>query len=334
MKLIIPLAGKGTRLRPHTHTVAKPLFHLAGKPVLGHIFEQIKDIEFDEIIFIVGYLGDQIKEYVDNNFNFKATYIEQKEMLGQAHAIYLAKEHLKEGDDVVIWFVDTISDANLNLLRETQTDGVLYVKKVEDPRRFGQIKSDDENKVVEIKEKADPPISNLVNIGIYYVKDSNKLMDSIKILMDHNMQTKGEFYLMDAFQLMIEDGAIFETSQINIWEDCGKWDAAIASNRYLIKHTGGKTLEQPVSGVEIIEPVFIEEGAEISNSKIGPNVSIGKDAIIIDSELSDSIIQQEAKLESACLSNSIIGKKAQVKGGRHDHSLKLNIGEDSTVLIE
>jgi glucose-1-phosphate thymidylyltransferase len=334
MKLIIPLAGKGTRLRPHTNTVAKPLFHLAGKPVLGHIFEQIKDIDFEEIIFIVGYLGEQIKQYVNENFDFKATFIEQKEMLGQAHAIYLAKDHLKPGDDAVIWFVDTISDANLNLLRHADCDGIIYVKEVDDPRRFGQIKSDMNNQITEIKEKADPPISNLVNIGIYYIKDSSKLISSIETLMDNNLQTKGEFYLMDAFQLMIDDGCVFKTSVIRIWEDCGKWDAVIKSNRYLIKHTGGMMPKQIPADTKIVEPVYIEEGARIVNSKIGPYVSVGKNAEIIDSEVSDSVIQEKAILKSTTLKKSIVGKNAGIKGGRQEKPMEISIGDDSTVNIE
>ncbi len=324
MKIIIPLAGIGTRLRPHTHSKAKPLFYLAGNTVLGHIFEQIKDVNVEEIIFIVGYLGDQIKEYVEKNYDHKCTFIEQKEMLGQAHAIYLAKEHLKDDDDIVIWFVDTISDANLNYLKESKADGVLYVKEVEDPRRFGQIQADSDNKITKIAEKADPPISNLVNIGIYYIKDSKKLMDSIKVLMDKHMQTKGEYYLMDAFQIMINNGSVFEANTINVWEDCGKADAVIATNKYLIEHVGPKCPDCFADQVE--GSVFVEE-SEINSSKIGPYVSVAKGSTIKNSKLIDCIIGADAVVENCELTNSIIGARSKVCGVKGT----VNLGEDCEI---
>ena len=240
MKIIIPLAGMGTRLKPFTLTKAKAMVEVAGKPVLAHILDSLDEfnkISIDEIVFIVGYKGNQIKSFVESkNYKFKSIFIEQKELMGQAHAIMLAKEHINS--DVLIWFVDTISDANLDDLYEITNDsslsGAIYVKEVADPRRFGQVK--EENSIVtEIKEKADPPISPLVNIGLYYVKDYKLMLDSIEHLIKNDMKKKGEFYLMDAFEIMIEKGARFKTLLVRDWLDCGMPDVLLETNQYLLK---------------------------------------------------------------------------------------------------
>ena len=324
MKIIIPLAGKGTRLRPHTHTKAKPLFHIAGKAVLGHILDQIKD-DVEEVIFITGHLGHQIEEYVKENYSFKASFVEQKVLNGQAPAIKLAEPFIKGDDKVLIWFVDTISDADIKNLKNVKEDGAVYVKEVEDPRRFGQHKVDENNIILENKEKADPPISNLVNVGIYYVKNSKLMFDCIDELIEKDMKTKGEFFLMDAFQLMMDKGAKFKAIKVNIWEDCGKPDAVLLTNRYFLDN--GETYETKTKNCVIIKPVHIEDGAIVENSIIGPYVSIAKGTKINNSIIKNSIIGKGSEISDANIIESLVADNAFVKGA----SKKLNVGESSEI---
>jgi len=327
LQVIIPTAGKGTRLRPHTHTTAKPLVHVAGKPVLAYILDDLKKVDVSEIIFIVGYLGNQIKEYVTKNYDFKTRFIVQEELKGQAHAIKLAQPYIKE--DVLIWFVDTISDADISKLKTTKADGLIYVKEHEDPERFGIVFPDKQGFVEKIVEKPKNPPSNLANIGLYYIKDSKLLFESINHLIDHDMQTKGEFYLVDAFNIMIQKGAKFKSENVSVWEDCGKPETLLATNQYLLKKMPPKTYDE-VKNSLIINPVFIEKGVVVQNSIIGPFVSISKDANIKNSIIKNSIISERATIEDSQMKNSIIGVNACVKGTYN----KLNVGDDSELIFE
>ncbi len=327
MQVIIPVAGKGTRLRPHTHTKAKPLVHVAGKPVLAHILDGIKDNkEISEVIFVTGYLGEQIEEFVKKRYSFRTRFIEQKELNGQASAVKLAEKFIKE--DVIIWFVDTISNADVKKLREVKEDGAIYVKMVSDPRRFGQIKAGPSGIVKEIKEKADPPISSLVNIGLYYVRNYRLMFQCINELVQAKKMNKGEYYLMDAFQLMISKGAKFRELEVDVWEDCGTPEALLATNRYFLKKTqNGKARAENTKNSIIIPPVYIERDAMVENSIIGPNVSIASKAFIKNSIILDSIINEGAHLENALLEKSIIGENALFRG----EFKKLNIGDSSEI---
>ena len=327
MKVLIPLAGKGTRLRPHTHTKAKPLIHVAGTPIIAHILDQmIKQIKnVEEVIFITGHLGHQIEDYVNSNYGFKAKFIEQKELKGQAHAVQLAKNYVKS--DVLIWFVDTISDANLEVLARTEGDGVLFVKEVDDPKRFGIVITDNNGFVAELEEKPQNPRSNLVNIGLYYVKNSKMMFECIDKLIKRGMQTKGEYYLMDAFQLMIDKGIKFKAEVVSMWEDCGKPETLLKTNRYFLDH--GSHREIKSSNSVIIPPVYMEDTVKVENSVIGPYVSIAKNAIIRNSIVRDSIINEHSAVEDAKLKSSIVGEYAIVKGA----SKRLNVGDNSEVVF-
>lgn len=324
MKVIIPLAGKGTRLRPHTHTKAKPLVHVAGKPVLGHILESMKDLDIEEIIFITGYLGHQIQEYVDKNFDFKTRYIEQKELNGQAPAVALARDYVD--DDVIIWFVDTISDADLSKIKKDKPEGILYVKEVDDPRRFGQVHAGDEGVVDKIVEKADPPVSSLVNIGLYYVKDSKLLFECIDELIQDKKKTKGEYYLMDAFQIMIDKGTKFKADVVDVWEDCGKPDTLLSANRYFLEQKMDQSAGAAPDCI-VIPPVFIDKTAKVKNSIIGPFVSIAPGAEVENSIIRDSILNENTHVIDAGLDKSIIAPNACV----HGHLKRLNVGDSSEV---
>lgn len=322
MKVIIPLAGFGTRLRPHTYTKPKPLVSVAGKPVLGHILDKLTNLEIEEIIFIVGYLGDQIRDYVAANYQFPSRYIEQKELKGQAHAIYLAKEHIP--GPVLIIFVDTIFETDLSTIAQEPADGIIYVKEVDDPRRFGVVITEN-GLITKLVEKPISPVSNLAVIGLYYVKDSQMMIECIAELIQKDIKTQGEYFLADALQLMIDRGASFVARTVEVWEDCGKPETVLHTNRYLLEHGGAQEIETENS--VLIPPVYIAKTAMIKDSVIGPYVSVAGGAVIVRSIIRDSIINEFAHIEDANLSQSLIGKDAVVRGS----SQRLNVGDSSQV---
>jgi glucose-1-phosphate thymidylyltransferase len=322
MKVIIPTAGLGTRLRPHTYSKPKPLISVAGKPVLGHILDTLGMIEIDELVFITGYLGNQIETYVRENYPFPARFIEQTELKGQAHAIYLARDVVS--GPTLILYVDTIFEADLSQLNQIDADGVIYVKEVNDPRRFG-VAFVENGYITKLIEKPDSDISNLAMIGLYYVREAQQLMRSIEVLLDRNIQTKGEFYLTDALQLMIDDGARFIAAPVSVWEDCGKPETVLRTNRYLLDHGRGHVGRSEDSIV--IPPVYIDDSAQVINAIVGPYVSIAAGAIVRDSIIRDSIINQDALIQSAILQNSLVGDNAVVQ----DDFRELNVGDSSEI---
>lgn len=322
MKVIIPTAGLGTRLRPHTYSKPKPLVSVAGKPVLGHILDTLGQLQIDELIFITGYLGNQIEDYVRKNYDFPARFIEQSELRGQAHAIYLARD-IVSGPTLIL-FVDTIFDADLSRLNQIDADGVIYVKEVDDPRRFG-VTFIENDRITKLIEKPDNDISNLAMIGLYYVRSCERLMQAIEALLERNIQTKGEFYLADALQLMIDDGARFIAEPVAVWEDCGKPETVLQTNRYLLDH--GRGHPGRAEGSIIIPPVYIDDSAQVSSSIIGPYVSIAAGAVVRDSIIRDSIINRDALIQSATLENSLVGDNALVQGDFR----ALNVGDSSEI---
>jgi glucose-1-phosphate thymidylyltransferase len=325
MKVIIPVAGRGTRLRPHTHTRPKPLVTVAGKPVLGHVLDTLGGLRPDEIIFIVGYLGEQIEEYVENNYDFSARYVEQKELKGQAHAIGLVKEHVD--GPILIIFVDTIADANLETLAGLDADGAIFVKEVEDPRRFGVVTLDADGYITRFVEKPDRPVSNLAVIGIYYLKDSGLMFECIDELIERDIQTKGEYYLADALQLMIDRGNRLVAPTVDVWEDCGTPEAVLKTNRYLLENGRADEVAcESISSVTI-PPVHIHPTAKITNSVIGPYTTVAAGCRIEDSVIRDSIIDEGSIIVDTMLDQSLIGKEAFVKG----RFRRLNVGDSASV---
>lgn len=322
MKVIIPTAGLGTRLRPHTYSKPKPLVSVAGKPVLGHILDTLSQLPIEEMIFITGYLGNQIEEYVRSNYSFPVRFIEQTELKGQAHAVYLARDAVS--GPTVILYVDTIFEADLTRLNNLDADGAIYVKEVDDPRRFGVTFIED-GYITRLVEKPETDISHLAMIGLYYVRDAQRLMAAIERMLAENIQTKGEFYLTDALQLMIDDGARFVAEPVAVWEDCGKPETVLQTNRYLLDH--GRAHVGPTEGSIIVPPVYIDDTASVVNSIIGPYVSIAAGAVVRDSIVRDSIINSHALINSATLQNSLIGDDATVQGDFRE----LNVGDSSEI---
>jgi glucose-1-phosphate thymidylyltransferase len=328
MKIVIPMAGLGTRLRPHTWSKPKPLVSTAGKPVLGHVLDMFLNLpDIDELIAIVGYLGDQIEEYITRSYpQWKARFVTQDEMLGQSHAIWLAREGL-EGP-MVLDFVDTIIDADLSILENETAGAVAWVKEVEDPRRFGVVELDDSGYVQRIIEKPSDLDNNLAVVGFYYFAEAEALVAAIKEQMEKDTQLGGEYYLADAVNIMLDSGLKMRVEKVNVWKDCGKPAPLLETNRYLLDHGRDNSHDAlQREGAVIIPPVYIAPTAAVSESVIGPYVSIGPECVIQRSVIRESIIEEGSRVEASHLENSIIGRHASVVGS----SKTLNVGDTASI---
>ncbi|MBI1802513.1 MAG: NTP transferase domain-containing protein [Chloroflexi bacterium] len=327
MQIIIPLAGLGSRLRPLTFTTPKPLVAVAGKTVLGHVLDSLDGVAIDDIVFIVGYLGDQIEKYVKEHFpHYRAHFVEQKELNGQSPAIALTRQIINR--DVLILFGDSVIESDMAGLEDADADGVIFTKQVEDPRRFGVVKMQGDA-IARFVEKPREFVSNQAVGGAYYLKDSRRLFAAIDEQVARGVSLKNEYYLADALQIMVEHGARLITRQLRSWYDCGTAQSLLDSNRYLLSKT--VTNGHDVPGCSIITPVSIAPSAQLSNSIIGPHVSIGENVVIKDSRvgpfvsiadgcqisqsiIKDSILNQNSQIEDAMLASSLIGNDAHVKG--------------------
>lgn len=329
MKVVIPLAGFGTRLRPHTFTKPKPLINVAGKPVLGHVLDMFNNIPVDEFIFITGYLGDQIESYVSKHYpNLKATYFEQKEMNGQSTAVYLAKDRLS--GPMLIVFVDTIVETDLSVLQTETADAIAWVKPVEDPRRFGVALVGPDGYVTQLIEKPDDINNNLAIVGFYYLKDSQAFMRAIEQQIAQNIKTKNEYFLADALQLMLKQGMKMKVVPVEVWEDCGKPETVLHTNEYLLDHGHDNSASVQVKGSIIIPPVHIDPSAKIVGSIVGPHVTIAAGCVVEQSIVHDSIIDEFSTIQHALLAQSLIGKDARLTGKYRT----FNIGDSSEVGFE
>jgi glucose-1-phosphate thymidylyltransferase len=326
MKVVIPLAGFGTRLRPHTYTKPKPLINVAGKPVLGHLLDKIAHLPIDEYIFIVGHLGEQVAEYVNREYKLNAHFVEQNEMLGQSHAIWLAREHIGEEPTFVI-FVDTLFETDLNILNTTPDDAVIFVKEVEDPRSFGVVTLDASGHITRFVEKPKEMDNRLAVIGLYYFKNGRALIDAIQQTMDDKLMTKGEYYLADAMDVMVKKGLKFSTAPVSVWLDCGKPDTVLETNRYLLDHGHAASNAENLKDSIIIPPVHIHPTAKIHQSVIGPYVTVAADCEVRGSIIKDSILDEGAIIHNAILDESIVGRKARVE----ERPRSVNVGDSSAI---
>ncbi len=325
MKLVIPMAGFGTRMRPHTWTRPKPLLPVAGKPMLGHILERFRDVSIDEYVFIIGWLGDQVKEYISENYDIPTHYVVQEEMLGQAHALWLAREHLD--GPMFMMFVDTLfDDVDFTNLDQEGLDGVIYTKIEEDPRRFGVVETDDKGVAQHLVEKPDTKENKNVLMGLYYFDDGAWLASACETLMERRIKTKGEYYLADAVNLMIEEGATFKPREVGTWLDTGKPKTTFITHRYILEHGYDNSPEAMRPGVSIVPPVHIHPQAIVERSVVGPYVSIGEGAEVRDSVLRDTIVDEGARIEAELLEKSLIGRWVELDG----QFRRLNIGDSST----
>jgi glucose-1-phosphate thymidylyltransferase len=321
MKAVIPVAGQGTRLRPHTHTVPKAMLHVAGKTIIEYILDEVEAVEPDEYVFIVGYLGDKLRPFLEKKIKKPVRFVFQHETLGIAHALRQARDYLQE-EPFFIVLGDTIFQADLaGIVREGNS--AIGVRVVDDPRRFGVVVLDGE-RVVKLVEKPQAPVSNLAIAGVYYVSDPALMVKSLDRIVEEDIKTRGEYQLTDALQLMVEAGHEIRTFPIEGWFDCGEPAALLETNRTLLARVED-TPRRP--GSIIIPPVWIDESAAVQNSIIGPNVSVAGGAIVKDSIVRDSIISEYAAVEALILHGSIIGDRATAQG----KPASLNVGDSSQV---
>jgi glucose-1-phosphate thymidylyltransferase len=310
----MPLAGKGTRLRPHTHVTPKPLLKVGDKPVLAYILDDLRELGVHEAVCITGHLKEQVEAYMARDYpDFNAVYVEQVQQLGTADAVALAEPYVRE--ELLIIFVDTLFDADLSLVKRLPEDisGVIWAKEVEDYQRFGVIVTDEQGCMRKIIEKPSEPVSKLANIGLYYIRDWQLLFEGIRHVMASPPSIGGEFFLTDAFQYMVDHGAKLLVAPVEGWYDAGKPETLLETNRHVLTHGRGRT--PPVQpGVVVHEPVHVADGVTLEEVEIGPNVTVGTGAVLRRSVLRDSIIGEKAVLEDCRLHDSLVGPNARLKG--------------------
>jgi glucose-1-phosphate thymidylyltransferase len=322
MKAIIPVAGVGTRLRPHTYTLPKVLLNVAGKPILGHILDALQQHNIDEATIIVGYMGDLVEDYVRRNYSMNVTFIYQEERLGLGHSIWIAREQITDNEPLLIILGDTIFDVDLSLATNSRFS-TLGVKSVDDPRRFGVVELE-KGFISRLIEKPENPTTNLALVGLYFINNPKLLVESLQSLIDNNIRTRDEYQLTDALQMMIDKGEKFTTFPVEGWYDCGKPETLLSTNRYLLD---GKSTYKTPEGAVIIPPAFVAENAIVERSVIGPYTTVASGATVIDSVVRDSIISDGATVTASTLEQSIIGNNAIVKG----KFSRLNVGDSSEI---
>jgi glucose-1-phosphate thymidylyltransferase len=334
LKAIIPVAGIGTRLRPHTHTQPKVLLPVAGKPMLAHILDELVGLGFDEVTFIIGYKGEMIRDFVTDHFSFKANFVEQPEMKGLGHAISLAKPYHYSDEPVLIVLGDTIFKADLKEVFKS-AESALGVHEVEDGRRFGIVELKPDKRVQRLVEKPENPPTNLAIVGIYYMTNPKMLFDSLDKVIEEGTKTAGEIQLTDALQKMLDAGEPMQTFLIDGWYDCGKAETILSTNQQLLdKRMLGEedyshiAKRYPNSVIKM--PVAIDESAKIENCIIGPHVSISAGCELTECIIKNSIIGENAEASSIILENSLISDNAKVVG----NVFHLNVGDSSEILME
>jgi glucose-1-phosphate thymidylyltransferase len=327
MKAIIPVAGAGTKLRPHTYTQPKALIPLAGKTVLSIIVDQLKDGGITEFIFIVGYLGEKIQDYVHAQYpDLKAHFIFQNDRQGIGHAIKLAR-NVVNGDEALIVLGDTIAEYNVRSIIESDTS-MIGVKKVDDPRTFGVAEICNDAEISHVVEKPHIPKSNMALVGIYKIKETEMLFECLDANMSAGIKTHGEYSITDALDCMIKKGAEFKAFKVDSWFDCGKPNTLLETNATLLKKFASKKEERPVyENTVIIQPVSIGKGCTIKNSIIGPNATIGDNTNIDSSIIKNSIIGTFSNLFDIVLDDSLIGSDTVIRG----ETRSLNIGDNTDI---
>ena len=328
MKAIIPVAGAGTRLRPHTYTQPKPLIPVAGKAIISFIIDGLLDEGVNDFVFIIGYLGEKIQDYVEREYpDIKKEFVTQQNRQGSAHALWMARDLIKDAEEIFVVFGDTIIDANLSNLLDSP-HSCLAVMQVKDPREFGVVEVSEDGFVKKVVEKPNIPKSNLASVGVYKIKEVKQLLDVIDQTMEAQIKAKGEFPLTDAIQGMIEKGTKFTTQPVDNWFDCGKRDILLRTNAMLLDRGGYADSNLPgFDNTIIIHPVSIGKNCEIKNSIIGPHVTIGSNTSVNYSIIKESIIGSFSKIEEVTLNQSLVGSDAAIKG----LSQSLNIGDNTEI---
>ena len=311
MKVIMPMAGKGTRLLPLTKRVPKPLVNVAGRPVMDYVMDSLRQAgQLDELIIITGHLKEKVEKYIRDNYEIPARFIEQKVLDGTAGAVNLARPYV-DGPVIVI-FVDTLFDADLSIVKHSKDDGIIWTKEVEDYQRFGVVVTDKNGHMTKIVEKPSTPISRRANIGLQYVKDWKTLFDGIAHVLKSPPGKGGEFYLTDAFQYMVDQGKKLHVEKVGGWYDCGKVDTLLETNEHLLRNGRGQRPTNLSRGVTIADPVRIEDGVTLESSTIGPNVTIEAGSKIVGSTISNSILGKGVQVKNAKVHGSVVGDKQKI----------------------
>ena len=346
LKIVIPMAGWGTRMRPHTWSKPKPLVGVAGRTALDYLldmFKTVPDPSRTEYVFIISpYLGEtQIPDFMAEFYpDLKVHYVVQNETKGQSHALYLARQYL--AGPMVMCFSDTLLETDFMFLDRETCDGVAWVKDIEDPRRFGVAVVNNEGWIARLIEKPKTLENKRALVGCYYFKSTENLMAAIEEQMQRNIQIKDEFFLVDAINIMLEHRARMRVETVETWLDTGTIDATLETNRYLLENRMAKKPEAGRSpdlpnlqskDVTIKPPVFIHETSRISNSTIGPYVSIGANCKIAGSRIENSLLEDGCEIRDAVLKNSMIGRYVNVDGGSADKSFRVNLGDNSSVIL-
>jgi len=333
LKVVIPMAGYGTRLRPQTWSRPKQLISMAGKTVIEHVlgmFSTLPEGMEVEYVFIVGYLGDKIQAFMVEEYpDLTVHYVEQKEMRGQSHAIYLADEYIQ--GPMLMVFADTLIETDLAFLSEEEADIVAWVKPVPDPRRFGVAELGKEGYVTRLIEKPKAMDNNLAVVGFYYFREGRELIEAIEEQMARDVQLKGEYFLADAINIMLdEQDSLMRTEKINIWLDAGTPGAVLETNRYLLEH-GYDNSEQAARrmGVRVIPPVYIHPEAIVEASVLGPHTAIEAGCEVRGSVVQNSILEKKSIVENSILNSSLIGQNARVEG----EARSVNIGDHSELKL-
>jgi glucose-1-phosphate thymidylyltransferase len=330
VKVIIPLAGKGTRLRPHTHLTPKPMLKVAGKPVMAYVMDDVQKLgDVEQVVYITGHLKERVEEYARATVAIPSVFVEQKVQDGTAGAVALARPYVDQ--PVLIIFVDTIFDADLSVIHRSDADGIIWTKEVEDYQRFGVVVTDAAGYMTRIVEKPKTPVSRRANIGLYYIRNWKLLFEGI----DHVLKqptNQGEYYLTDAFQYMIDKGAKISVIDVEGWYDAGKVETLLDTNRVMLStERGGRgRARRPATvppGVRLVDPVYIEDGVTLVDATIGPNVSLGSGAVVERSTLRDTIVGERARLTGCHLTDSLVGSEVVLDGVRGS----VSIGDHSEV---
>ena len=320
MKVIIPVAGKGTRLRPHTHRTPKPMIRIAGKPVIDYVMDDLKKVGgVEEVIFITGHLKDEVEAYARANYPWPSVFVEQKQQRGTADAIGLARPYVDQ--PVMVIFVDTIFDADLSVIKTSNTDGIIWTKEVEDYQRFGVVVTDKDGNMSRIVEKPTEPISKRANIGMQYIRNWKLMFEGIDYVMEQP-PNKGEYYLTDAFQYMVDKGAKLRVEDVEGWYDAGKLDTLLETNKIMLEKRKMARRPKNLPGdAKIVDPVYIEEGVTIRRSTVGPNVSVSAGTVIEDSTVRDAIIGEKSTILRSQLHDSLIGDAVVIEGFSGDATI-------------